>query len=435
MTITEATTPADLEAVLLEILRENRPGKEVHGCHGHLEIYDRAIQKQIIEPLWRARAAAGLIGEIDDLGHRTEFAAAWNRAVQGKPGDWDCRSLALPFVRAACRDIPDFFDKVMSDKFDGIDEALLRHLPEILAGPGLTRPATCQALKSWVDGDFIWFCMEGPQIRLCDKSGQDISPPAEIPAFIDLEPVSAEQAEIAYLGLMSFHGTGVDYDDGQKAWQAWRDAAEAEKILRRDSWESMTGLAWHTVLSKSKLGFASQQLRQDECVSVEVRPDGFVVYRGSVAGLPEIVDEGQFFCGPRAAFTAMLEKGGFAADEAEAYLDRLVSAGSAFAAIVPAGSTERILIDAETLYAFDADPDEMVRCENLEEARPILAVGTFELPDMPSHRARAALSHDPEDVDLICQKGEEPTDALKAAYARYKERCIPIEDTPEDPSP
>lgn len=390
MTITEAATPSDLEAVLLEILRENRPGKEVRGCHGHLEIYDRAIQKRIIEPLWRARAAAGLIGEIDDLGHRTEFAGAWNRAVQGHPGDWDCRSLALPFVRAACRDVPDFFGKAISDDFDAIDDALLRHLPKILAGPGLTRPATCQALKSWVDGDFLWICMEGPQIRLCDKSGQDLSPPAEIPAYIDLQPVAAEEGEIAYLGLMSFHGTGVEYDKGQKAWQAWRDAAEAEKILRRDSWESMTGLALQTVLSKSKLGFASQQLRQDECVSFEARQDGFIVYRGSVSDLPEIVDEGQFFCGPRAAFTAVLERGGFPAYEAEAYLDRLVSSGSAFTAMVPPGSTERILIDAETLYAFDADPDEMVRCERLEEALPILAVGTFEMPEMLSHRARAA---------------------------------------------
>lgn len=399
MQIRIQSTPADIEEKLLEILRKNRPGTDVRGCHSHMEIYDRAVQREILQPLWRARAEAGIIGEIDDDGHDTEFVAAWNRAVRGTSGNWDCRSLTLPFVRAACRDVPDFFEKVFAGDFDAIDDAILRNLPDILAGPGLKSPATCEGLTSWVDGKHLWFCMEGPQIRFCNKLGGALEKALELPAHIEIKaPASAENAEtsgpVRYFGMMSFHGKGIPYEEGQKAWQAWRDAADAAEICQRYQAESMLGLAVRTLGSRQKLGFASQSLRQDERVSIEAKPEGFIVYLGSVKGLPDLVDEGQFFCGPRAAFAEMLQGGGFGEDDAESYLDRLIASGSAFGAEVPAGSAERILIDAETLYGFDCEADEMAKSDRPEAALPILAVGTFAMPEMLSHRARQVPKRD-----------------------------------------
>ena len=92
-------TPEDIEERLLTLLKQNRPGTDVRGTHSHLEVYDRLIQKEILEPLLKERAAAGLVAKIDDLGNDMSFVSAWNRALDGKSMDWDCRQLAQPFVR------------------------------------------------------------------------------------------------------------------------------------------------------------------------------------------------------------------------------------------------------------------------------------------------------------------------------------------------
>ena len=58
---------ADIEEKLLQILKDNRPGKEVRGCNTHLDIYERAVQKEIIEPLFKDLGEQGRIQDIDDL--------------------------------------------------------------------------------------------------------------------------------------------------------------------------------------------------------------------------------------------------------------------------------------------------------------------------------------------------------------------------------
>jgi hypothetical protein len=139
--------------------------------------------------------------------------------------------------------------------------------------------------------------------------------------------------------------------------------------------------------SRQELGLCLVSLRQDERVSIETRPDGFVVWRGAVEGLPRLSDEGQFICGPRSAFRDILVAGGeFSAEEAESYIDRLVEGEEAFAAAVPGGATERVLIDPEILLGFDLPDDEMADCETTEEARAIFAAGTFPMPEMRSWR-------------------------------------------------
>jgi len=385
--MTPSPTPADIEDILIGILRKNRPGTRVRGCHGHMGVYDREVQKRILEPLLRARFEAGQIAELDDLGHDTPFTAAWNRTIHGNAHDWDCRTLAAPLVRAAVRDVPDFFEKVFEERFDEIDDALIRNLPDILAGPGLTRPATCEGLRSWVDDEHVWVRLDGQSPVLCEKDGSALREPPRYRAFLERE---TGQEETAYLGLMSFHATGIDHEEGQRAWSAWRIGADKAGLMGRDAYRSMIRMMVANAGSMNELDICWSTLRQDERISIETRPDGFIVWRGAVAGLPTLVDEGQFICGPRSALTALLTVGGFSPDQAESYLDRLVEGGSAFAATVPAGATERVLIDPETLLGFDLPDDEMAECETFGEARALFAAGTFEMPEMLSLRERSA---------------------------------------------
>jgi hypothetical protein len=385
--VTPHPSPADIEGTLLEILRENRPGKQVRGCASHLEIYDREVQGRILAPLLRARAEAGLIGPLDDLGHDTPFTAAWNRAIRGESEDWDCRSLALPFVRAAVRSVPDFFEKVFAERFDEIDDALLRHLPDILAGPGLEAPATCEGLKSWVDSGHVWFRFDGMSPSFCEKDGSPLREPPALPAYAD----RIVEGPTRYTGLMSFHGSGVTYEEGQKAWTAWREAADAHNLLARGGYDSMLGMTLKHLRSRQAMGIHWMSLRQDEWVSLERREDGFVAYRGTVEGLEQIVDEGMLLVGETGAFLRIFQSGGIEEAEAEDYLRRLAESGSAFTAEVPAGSVERGLVDPELLLGEDiGDPDEMAHATRVEDAVPIFAAGTFPMPLMRSWRERRA---------------------------------------------
>jgi len=376
-------TPAEIEEALLEILRENRPGKRVRGCSSHLEIYDHEIQNRILSPLFQARGEAGLVGPLEDHGHDTPFTAAWNRAIRGGSRDWDCRSLALPFVRTAIRPVPDLFEKVFADRYDEIDDALLRHLPDILAGPGFRTPSTGSGLRSWVDSGHVWFRFDGMAPIFCEQDGSPLRDPPTLPAYADL--IKEEAAR--YTGLMSFHGSDVSYEEGQKAWSAWRDAAEAQGLLERGSYESMLGMTLKNLRSRQALGLHWMTLRQDEWVSLERREDGFVAYRGTVEGLEQIVDEGMLLCGETASFLKLLTAGGFSETEAEDYLGRLSESGSAFTAEAPAGSMQRGLVDPEMLIAEDIDdPYEMAHATRVEDAVPIFAVGTFPMPQMRSLR-------------------------------------------------
>ncbi|MCE6958052.1 hypothetical protein LAZ40_03150 [Cereibacter sphaeroides] len=392
--MTPTPTPAEIEDILLDILRANRPGMKVRGCRSHLEIHDREVQKRLLEPLLKARAEAGLIGPLDDLGHDTAFVAAWNRAICGESEDWDCRSLALPFVRAALQGVPDMLRKLFNYDAGPIKGALLRRLPDILAGGDFQRPATCAALKSRVTGDHVWFRVDGFLPAFCRKDGAAIESAPKLPAFFD---VTVPDEAPALIGLIAFHGEGVTDDESQKAWEAWR-AAEGEAGLDRYGLaESMAGSILRTRHSFRATGIFQVLLRQDESVSVEAGPDGFTLYRGSVAGLKRIVDEGLLLIGPRATFMKILVEGGFSKAGASDYLDRLAQTNSAFAATVPAGSSMRILVDPETLCGFDApDPYEMFSHASTAEAIPIFAAGTFPMPEMVSHRERLARAREPE---------------------------------------
>jgi hypothetical protein len=383
--VTPNPTQAEIEETLLDILRENRPGKQLRGCDSHLEVYDHEVQSRILSPLIQARAEAGLIGPLDDLGHDTPFTAAWNRAIRGESEDWDCRSLTLPFLRAAVRSVPDFFEKVFAERFDEIDEALLRHLPDILAGPGFTAPTTCEGLRSWVDSGHVWFRFDGMTPTLCEKDGSPLREPPALPAYAD----RTLEGPTRYTGLMSFHGSGVSYEEGQKAWTAWREAADAHNLLARGGYDSMLGMTLKHLRSRQSMGIHWMTLRQDEWVSLERREDGFVAYRGTVDGLEQIVDEGMLLVGETGAFLRTLQSGGIEAPEAEDYLRRLAESGSAFTAEVPAGSCERGLVDPEMLLAEDIDdPYEMAHATRVEDAVPIFAAGTFPMPEMRSWRER-----------------------------------------------
>ena len=91
----------------------------------------------------------------------------------------------------------------------------------------------------------------------------------------------------------------------------------------------------------------------------------------------------------------MLEKGGFSKAGAGHYLDRLAQTSRAFAATVPEGFRCRACIDADTLYGFDMADHDTVHVDTVEEALPIFAAGTMEMPEMLSHRARKAIAAEP----------------------------------------
>lgn len=87
----------------------------------------------------------------------------------------------------------------------------------------------------------------------------------------------------------------------------------------------------------------------------------------------------------------MLIKGGFSKAGAGDYLDRLANTSSAFRATIPAGARMRFNSDAETLYAQDMPQEELCCLKDVSQALPILAVGTFEMPQMSTHRERCVL--------------------------------------------
>lgn len=379
-------TAADIEEVLLNILRENRPGKsDERGCNTHLEIYEREIQTRLLEPLLKARADAGMIGALDDLGHDTHFKACWNRAVEGTPEPWDCRTLAAAYVRAAVKPVPELLRKVYGKDYDAIDTALLSRLPDILTGAMRPDPVSVMGLSSWVEGRPLFAELGAGTPRLCEKGGADLE---AAPAY---KPCLTEAAGgTEYLGLMSFQGKGICHDTGIKAWQAFRKAQDSQNNAHVDLYGSMIGRILATLRDRRGLGISSQMLRQDESVSVDIREDGFVVYRGEVRGMKRVVDEGHFLCGPRAAFKKMFLTGGFTPEECDAYITALAKTSSAFLAAVPDGASERIHIDPETLMAFETDPDQMLYDLDPADAVPIFAAGTFPMPEMTTHRERVA---------------------------------------------
>ena len=376
----------EIEEKLLRILKENRPGTKVRGCNNHLDIYERAIQKEILEPLLKDLGEQDLIQEIDDLGHDTHFKTVWNRALRGQSEDWDCRTLSSLFVTAAVRDVPNFFDQVFSSNYDDIDAALIKNLPVVLSGGGM-RPYTGAGLKSWVTGEHIDIQMQGLQACFCARDGGEFQPPPELIAYKDLE---TSKEPIEFYGLMSFHASEVDHETSDMAWSAWRKACDEHKLDRRDQYESVLGLMLMNLGPLQTLGISHMTLRQDESVSVEASPDGFTVYRGEVRGLKRVVDEGQFLCGPRSKFMDFLEAGGFSKAGAGAYLDTLAQSSSGFSALAPAGSNFRFMLDPETLMAFEMEGNEMLYELNKRDALPIVAAGTFEMPEMITHRDREA---------------------------------------------
>ena len=106
-------------------------------------------------------------------------------------------------------------------------------------------------------------------------------------------------------------------------------------------------------------------------------------------------------CGPRDNAVRILTGGGFSSSDANSMLDRLVADGAALSAIVPAGSTERLRVDPDTLAGRDLDGmTEPVSVRDAAEAMPILAAGRFEMPEMPGlreilRRRRASHEEDP----------------------------------------
>lgn len=377
---------ADIEEKLLQILKDNRPGKEVRGCNTHLDIYERAVQKEIIEPLFKDLGEQGRIQGIDDLGHDTEFKLVWNRALRGQCEDWDCRTLANLFITNAVRDVPDFFRVVFKDDYDAIDAAILKNLPDILSGGGMG-PYTGWGLKSWMTGEHVDIKMDGLQASFCARDGSTLEPPPRYIAYKDSDP-SQEPVEV--YGLMSFHCEEIDYDTSIKAWQAWSNALRSKELNRRDQYDSVVGRMLMNLLPLNEIGISQMMLRQDESVSVEAGPDGVIAYRGEVRGLKRLVDEGQFLCGPRARFAEILEAGGFSKAGAGAFLDTLAQSSSAFCALAPAGSSFRYMLDPETLMAFGQDGDDMLNDLDKADALPIMAAGTFEMPEMITHRDREA---------------------------------------------
>ncbi len=377
---------ADIEEKLLQILKDNPPGKEVRGCNTHLDIYERAVQKEIIEPLFKDLGEQGRIQGIDDLGHDTEFKLVWNRALRGQCEDWDCRTLANLFITNAVRDVPDFFRVVFKDDYDAIDAAILKNLPDILSGGGMG-PYTGWGLKSWMTGEHVDIKMDGLQASFCARDGSTLEPPPRYIAYKDSDP-SQEPVEV--YGLMSFHCEEIDYGTSIKAWQAWSNALRSKELNRRDQYDSVVGRMLMNLLPLNEIGISQMMLRQDESVSVEAGPDGVIAYRGEVRGLKRLVDEGQFLCGPRARFAEILEAGGFSKAGAGAFLDTLAQSSSAFCALAPAGSSFRYMLDPETLMAFGQDGDDMLNDLDKADALPIMAAGTFEMPEMITHRDREA---------------------------------------------
>lgn len=280
----------------------------------------------------------------------------------------------------------DLFTKVYAPEFDEIDDALLRHLPDILSGGGMRR-VTGDVLRSFYSGEYLYLEMDGLQPAFFRERGAPKMRPKE---YVSSQDVPREDEAGDIYGLMSFHGNEIDCDESQNAWQAWHDAADRAGLLKRGFYDSVMAMGVRSLISMRDLGMTYMTLRQDESVSVDAVEDGsgVTVYRGQVNGLKRLVDEGQFFYGPRASFQSMLEKGGFEKEAAASYLDRLAETSSAFSAAIPAGSSLRYSVDAETLLADDMPDYDMIYNIEKADALPIFAAGTFPMPEMPGHRAR-----------------------------------------------
>lgn len=396
--MTPQPTAADIEDQLTAILKQNRPGTQIRGCMGHLEVLSRLVQKEILEPLLKARGDAGLVSPLNDLGHDTSFASSWNRAITGESQDWDCRVLSETFVSAAIADTPRLAEKFNAGDFDDIENALLKNLPTFLTS-GMP-PATSRSLMSWVDGSYVRVRVDGMQPVLEDPKGGDLTTARPLAAYKDAG-IDEDGTPIAFFGLMAFHADGIDDDESTKAWEAWRTAADNAQLLHRGYYDTMLGLSGRSYLSMKEFGISWQQLRQDESVSVEEGPEGVTIYRGAVKGMKQISDEGQFMAGPRSSFMKLLMEGGFSKAGAGSYLDRLAQSSSAFATTLPAGCNMRVMLDPETLYAFDMDDDDMIYDIDKSEAIPILAAGTFEMPEMISHRERKLNTPTKEDTPCL----------------------------------
>ncbi|MBW3243277.1 hypothetical protein KUV57_11270 [Epibacterium sp. DP7N7-1] len=391
----------EIETQMRTIVAESPTEPSLNGCDSPLEVYAYHLQKQIIEPLMAARAAEGLVSPLDDLGHDTAFVQAWNRAVAGQPEEWDCRLLAALFVNTATRNVPDLIEKIVTDDLDTLNEAVVANVAHYLSGKGM--PAgSARSLKSWADGTLIQVRMEAFQPILETIKGTPLEAPKSLPASLDAQ-FDREDTPFEMVGIMSFHARSIDEKTSDAAWEAWRKKARSEGLMADRFWDSRMALMMRTVLSSHKMNISWQQLRSDEAISVSADEQGVMVYRGWVNGLKQIVDEGQFLCGPRSAFIAFLKEGGFSKEGADAYLDALTGTDSGFRVTVPGKSKMRIMTDAETLYGADMDVDETADNIEIEEAIPILAVGSFEMPEMIGHRERLAAaevaSNDRRDTD------------------------------------
>ncbi|NDV50185.1 hypothetical protein [Salipiger sp. PrR003] len=402
--MTPTPTEEEVREIVFNVLSENPHGTRERGCHSHLEVCAYHLQTILFEPLLKARADAGMIEPLDDKGHDTEFTKVWNRALKGESKSWDCRELATLFLQEAIAStFPDDLNWFGAENAVLFDHALLTKLPGYLTGAGMPAATLvglgANGMQSWVEGTQINARMDGYQLVLENMPNGHLKPAMDYRAhYFKDEDIGDEDRSTEMFGLMNFQGDGIEHDEGVKAWQAWRDEADQKGIMHRFFWDSVAGMVTRSLKSKKDMGITWQQLRQDESVSVEAGPEGLVVYGGQVNGLKKLFDEGQFLCGPRDRFVDMLVNGGFSKGDAEHYLDRLVQGCSAFSATVPAGSKLRYNWDPETLYAFDMPDDEMIFDIEKSDALPILAVGTFEMPEMTTHRQRkaAALQRDSE---------------------------------------
>ncbi|MFX4299865.1 hypothetical protein [Pseudosulfitobacter pseudonitzschiae] len=389
----------DLEDQILAILQKNRPGgKGVRGCNNHLDVYDHIFHHELIAPLLKKAHEEGLIGPIDDKGHDTEFKTAWNRVIKGEGHTWDCRSVGDIFVNACIRDVPDVFTKIFSEQYDEIDQAILSNLPRFLTGE-VSRPISGWSTSSWVDGSHVYLRLEGLQAYPCGADGGELKDPEFFqPSFnVSAFPKYALDQPAVLQAVMSFHGNGINYDEGQKAWQAWHDAADKAEILKRGYFDSMLGMVTRNILSAHEIGVSFQSLRQDESVSYEITPEGVQIFLGRVDGLETISDEGQLMIAKEKTWVEILTDGGFTDAGARDYLQRLSKTGSSFRAPVPAGSKMRLMLDPETLYAEHMADHDMIYDLPRDQELVICAAGTFDMPEMTSHRQRRAAENVPEE--------------------------------------
>lgn len=387
-------TAADFDGAIREILAQNRPGAQLRGCHSHMEIYAHRIHHAVVAPLLRELHKEGRIGPVEDHGHDLEFTQAWNRLISGAGEAWDCRSVTQLMLQASTPGVTIGMLMNLEDHIDRIDATILDNLPELLAGARFDRPSTTNMMTSWVTGRHVWARFAGLQPELCEKDGTALEP-AEL--SIGSMPIELEQDQpIEMVGIIGFHASDIDHDTSDNAWVAFMSASRPYR--RHDDWDSMAGLVRRQILCQEKLGISWLGLKQDEAVSVEAGPDGFTVYRGAVEGLKSIVDEGQFMIGSRTSWMKVLEAGGFSKAGAGAWLDQICATDQAFRATVPAGSSAQACIDPETQLGFDLGEHETSHSACAAEALPIFAAGTFEMPEMLTHRERkrAALAACPD---------------------------------------